>query len=430
MSLVEDAQNVQASRKIKNAKKDRPKHPRGWEVGLDTEKQEIITALDHPLKVSEYQDAFTELLTEWGFDPALFAIEDDRVEVRTWNGLSNIKGPYGGELMKLWYYKAKIIRKRPEADIGALVKRIRSRKKIKRVERGGNRTFMVFNADWQLGKKDGRGTKFTITAVKNTIPVIRERYQQLRKNGHEIDTLLIANMGDLVEACTGHYPMQAFSTELSRREQVRLGRELLTEQILSWADDFDRVLVLAVPGNHGENRNEKGKTFTNLGDNDDVALVEQVAEAFDLVSTVGSRYEHVSFLIPDNELSFTLDVNGTIVAFAHGHAANTRPSAGRNLAHTKEWDWWYGQMMGRQPVADADMLITAHFHYLSLLRQGHRTAFQCPSLDDGSEWFVDMHGLESNAAIATMLIGGGTEMGQAGWSDLMVTNPDTVKAVV
>ncbi len=430
MSLLDDAKSVQASRKIENASKSRPSHPKGWEVGLDTEKNEIVTALDHPLQVGEYQDAFTELLVEWGFDPELFSIEDDRVEVRTWNGMSNVKGPYGGELVKLWYYKAKVIRRRPKADISDLVKRIRSRKKIKRVERGGNRSFVVFNADWQLGKKDGRGTEFTITAVKNTIPVIKERYKQLRREGHEISTLIIANMGDLVEGCAGHYPMQTFTAELSRREQVRLARELVTEQILGWADDFDKVIVLAVAGNHGENRNDSGKSFTNLGDNDDVALVEQIADSFDLAGKVGSRYDHVSFLIPDNQLSFTLDVSGTIVAFAHGHAANTRATMGKNLAHTKEWDWWYGQMMGRQPVADADMLVTAHFHYLSLLRQGHRTAFQCPPLDDGSEWFVDMHGLESHAAIATMLVGGGTEMGAAGWSDLLVTNPDAVMTVV
>ncbi len=228
-------------------------------------------------------------------------------------------------------------------------------------------------------------------------------------------------MGDLIEGCVGHYPMQTFNVELSRREQVRLGRELLTEQLLGWADDFDRVLVAAVPGNHGENRNDDGKSYTNLGDNDDVALVEQVADAFDLAKQAGSsRYEHVRFLIPDNELTFTLDVYGTIVGLTHGHVANTRTKAGKDLSHTKLWDWWYGQSMGRQPVSDADLLLSGHYHYLSVIRQGTRTAIQAPPMEDGSQWYIDKAGMDSRASTATMLIGGGTEEGRPGWSDLWV----------
>lgn len=371
-----------------------------------------------PLEESEFQDAFEQLLAAWGFDPAQFTIEDDRVEVRTWTvGLGN------GKLGTAWYYKAKVIRVRSaEYNVDDLVKRIRSRKPKIKKERGGNRAFAVLNADWQLGKKDGEGTAFTIEAVNRTIPLIRKRYEDLRKAGHEISELHIYNLGDLIEGCVGHYPMQTFSAELSRREQVRLGRELLTEQILSWADDFDRTLVVAVPGNHGENRNDDGKSFTNLGDNDDVALVEEVAEAFALAKKLGAdRYADVGFKIPDNQLTFTLDVFGTIVGLTHGHVANSRATTGKNLAHTKVWDWWYGQSMGRQPVADADLLISGHYHYLSLFTQGHRTALQAPPLDGGSEWFVDISGLGSMAAIATLLIGGGVEDNKAGWSDLHVT---------
>lgn len=431
MSLLDDARSVQQQHAITNATKDRQKHPTGWEPGLNTEKGEIVGAFESPLGDGEYEDAFTELLTLWGFDPDLFTIEDDRVEVRTWNGQSNVKGPYAGALVTLWYYKAKVIRKRPAEDLSDLVKHIRSRKPIKKVERGGNRAFVVLNADWQLGKRDGEGTEFTIRTIKNTIAEIKERYTQLRKQGHEISELHIYNLGDLVEGCQGHYPMQTYSVELSRREQRRLGRELLTEQIMAWADDFDRVLVTGVAGNHGEYRNEDGKTFTNLGDNDDVALIEEVAEAFAFAEKAGaSRYEHVKFLIPDNQLSFTLDVFGTIVGVTHGHVANSRATSGKNLAHSKVWDWWYGQMMGRQPVADADMLLTGHYHYLSMLRQGNRTAIQAPPLDGGSEWFVDMHGLESHAAILTLLIGGGTSEGGAGWSDLHVTEALPLQAAV
>jgi len=419
MSLIDDAREVQEQHRVSSLETTREKHPTGFEPGLDSGKGEISGRWDRPLVESEYGDRFRDLLIEWGFDPDLFAIEEDRVEVRTWDAHYGVDT----EPKRFWYYKARVVRKRPRADVDELVKRIRTRRPIKRKEHVGDRTFAVLNADWQLGKRDGDGTEATIRAVQDSIPRIRERYKTLRRQGHKIENLLIANLGDLVEGCVGHYPMQTFSVELSRREQVRLGRELLTSQLLEWADDFENVLVATVPGNHGENRNADGKTFTNLGDNDDVALVEQVAEAFDLASRAGStRYEHVRFMIPTDELSFTLDVHGTIVGLTHGHTANTRAISGKNLAHTKVWDWWYGQMMGRRPVADADLLISGHFHYLSIFTQGGRTALQCPPLDGGSGWFVDKAGLESAASIVSLLIGGGTDGGRVpGWEALDIT---------
>lgn len=420
MSLLGEAQQVSAKRRIENATKARPKHPDGFTPGLDTEKQEIAVRVDHPLQEADYADAFTELLEEWGFDPAHFMIEDDRVEIRTWDAHYGVDE----EPKRFWYYKAKVVRKRPQVDISELIKRIRSRKAIERKPAPGERAFVVVNTDWQLGKRDGEGTAFTIAAVKNTIPRIKTRYRELRKMGRKIDTLVIMNLGDLVEGCVGFYPSQTFSVELSRREQVRLGRELLTEQILSWADDFDKVLVVTVAGNHGEYRNADGRAFTNTGDNDDIAMVEQVADAFGLASKAGSeRYDHVKFLIPDNQLSFTLDMHGTIVGVTHGHMGGKRPQVGKNLAHSKVWDWWYGQSMGRQPVADADLLISGHFHYLSVIVQGGRSAIQFPPLDNASDWYVAANGLESTAAITTLLVGGGIEGGEKGWSDLHVMAP-------
>ncbi len=416
MSLVDEARQVEKQRQIKNITKKRPAHPSGFEPGVNTEKNEVALRTDKPLEPSDYSDKFTELLEEWGFDPELFTVEDDRVEVRTWDAHYGVDQ----EPKRFWYYKARIVRKRRHEDVSDLIARIRARKPIKARSFEGDRAFVVLNTDWQLGKRDGQGTEFTIAKIKETIPKITARYKALRKQGYKMDRLIIANLGDLVEGCVGHYPMQTFSVELSRREQVRLGRELLTEQLLMWADDFDDVLVLALPGNHGENRNEDGKTFTNLGDNDDVALVEQVAEAFDLAVEAGSsRYAHVKFMVPDNELSFTLDVHGTIVGFTHGHVGNTRAVSGKNLSHTKLWDWWYGQQMGRQPIADADILISGHYHYLSVFTQGGRTALQAPPLDGGSGWFVDKNGLGTMAAVATVVIGGGTNDGtRSGWEAL------------
>jgi len=420
VSLLDDARLVDAAHKITNARRKPEKHPTGYDLGIDTASGKVAWRSERPIAVDEYDDRFAELLTEWGFDPDLFQLEHDRVEVRTWDSHYGIEQ----EPKRFWYYKGVVVRKRPKEDLGDLVKRIRSKRSIKAKDYAklADTTFVVLNADWQLGKQDGGGTEGIIRRVTEAIPKIRERYMDLRKRGHKFNDLLIANLGDLVEGCEGHYPMQTYSVELSRREQVRLARELLTSQLMAWSDDFERVMVVAIPGNHGENRNAAGRTFTNLGDNDDVALVEQVAESFALAESAGSdRYGHVVFRVPDNELTVVLDVSETLVGFTHGHVGNRRANTGKNMAHTKLWDWWYGQAMGKQDVADADMLISGHFHYLSLFAQGGRTALQVPPMDGGSEWFDASTGLSSTAGVATLLIGGGTHGGRAGWDELHIT---------
>lgn len=415
---VARAKKVAEHRAITNVTKERPEHPKGWEPGFNTETGSAFIRTDRPLADDEFKDEFSALLEEWGFDPSRFEIEDDKVEIRT---STNDDGP-DKPTRKFWYYKARVQRKHPKVDITDLVSYIRTRNPIKpKVWTPSDRAFLVGNADWQLGKRDYRGTNYAVQAIKNTIPMIGARYDALRDQGHQLGKLIIANMGDSVEGCVGFYPDQEFNVELSRREQVRLGRELCTAQILAWADDFEEVDVIVVPGNHGENRDENGNIFTNNGDNDDIAMIEQVAEAFDLASAAsGGRYEHVKFLIPDNQLTVTQDVYGTIVGFTHGHAGGRRPKVGKDLSHTKVWDWWYGQTMGRQPVADADLLLSAHYHYLSVISQGGRTAIQFPPMEDSSEWFVNSNGMGSYAATVSMLIGGGIQGTYQGWSDLHV----------
>jgi hypothetical protein len=415
------ATKVAEHRAITNATKKRVEHPKGWEPGYNTETGVAMLRSDRSLHLDEFEDEFSALLEEWGFDPSRFRIEDDKVEIRTWDAHYGVHKPP----KKFWYYKARVIRKPPMVnalDLDNLVSHIRTRKPLKeKVWTPGDRTFIVGNADWQLGKRDGRGTEYAVNAIKRTIPMISERYTALRNQGHLVDHLFIANMGDIIEGCDGFYPDQTYGVELSRREQVRLGRELQVAQIMAWADDFEKVTVLTIPGNHGEYRNEQGKVFTNNGDNDDIAVTEQVAEAFDLANTAsGGRYDHVKFLIPDNQMSVVLDINGTIVGFTHGHVGGFRPKVGKDLSASKLWDWWYGQSMGRQPVADADLLLTAHYHYLSVVSQGGRTHIQFPPMEDGSEWFMEASGMGSYAATATLLVGGGVQGTYQGWSDLHV----------
>jgi hypothetical protein len=102
------------------------------------------------------------------------------------------------------------------------------------------------------------------------------------------------------------------------------------------------ITVAAIGGNHGENR-KNGKAFTTLGDNDDVALVESVAEIF---QANPEAYGHIRFAIPTDELSLTIEVHGQIIGITHGHLARSGQGVEGKLRR-----WIADQTLGRQKLA-------------------------------------------------------------------------------
>jgi len=128
-----------------------------------------------------------------------------------------------------------------------------------------------------------------------------------------VSHLYVVGLGDMVEGCDGHYASQTFSVELDRRQQVRLVRRMLVELLSDWAKLVPTGVVGADPGNHGESR-KNGKFFTTPEDNDDLATFEQAQEVL-----TAAGFDNISWVIPDGDMTITLDVAGTVVSFAHGH---------------------------------------------------------------------------------------------------------------
>jgi hypothetical protein len=67
--------------------------------------------------------------------------------------------------------------------------------------------------------------------------------------------------------------------------------------------------------------------------------------------------------------------------------------------------WWTGQVMGFQPVADARILITGHYHHLLVSESTGRTHVQCPAMDGGSVWWEQRGGGQSKAGTLTFMVG-------------------------
>lgn len=375
-------------------------HPTGWEPGVDTARGVIVAP---PTTDGVPPEDWSEILEEFRLDPAKWEIVSDSVNVRTWDTNTG-----GGVIKRLFYFRADIRPRvaREDADLQALMKRISKHRYRRKSSVGGTvdatsltSARVVCLADWQAGP-DPEGLVNLVLQLKNdVVDLLKEE---------KPEALYVIGMGDMIEGCDGHYDMQTFLTGRGglngRRGQSTLVRRLLVELLTTWARYVDRVIVGCVPGNHGENR-KKGKAFTTFEDNEDLGVFEEAAEALALNP---EAYGHVRFVIPDGDMSLTLDIAGTVVGFIHGHQATKGVTPRQRLDA-----WWAGKQKARHQIGDADLLVAGHLHHLIVVQDGPRTMMQCPSLAQ-SRWFTEIGGSETKVGTLTFAITPG------GWDHLRV----------
>jgi hypothetical protein len=385
---------LKVQRDIQDAAVPRRSHPKGWEPGIDTAKGTLtVQAGDSP------PNEWSVVIRELGLDPEAWTVDESQpVQVRTWDSGDR----------RMYYYRATVI---PAAgavaqpDVEALIREVKRKKRKPPEDILAERALVVCLADWQAGKADHGGVEALLErlmALKDAVPA---RIKEAQKTGAPISALYCIGMGDMVEGCTGHYAQQDFSVALDRRQQVKLVRRVLTDLLIEWSKLPCRIVVGAVPGNHGENR-KGGKSFTTFEDNDDLATFEQVQE---ILGHNADAYGHISWVLPDGDMTITLDICGTVVAFAHGHQFT-----GSGLPLNKAKTWWKGKMAAMHPVGDARCLVFGHYHHLQVLEDGPRAIFGCPSLDGGSRWFEERGGPTTACGTLTFVCDAD------GWHDLRV----------
>jgi len=383
---------AKAVRSIDNARKEKKEHPKGWEPGVVLNGGKSFVSSGPVKSKKEAKKKWDQYIELLGFDPDEFEIIEP-VHVRTWSTQTS-EG-----VQQMYYYKADIrSRKHIENDVDydKLVSEIKKVKKpARKVKTKENGSMVVCLSDWQMGKRDGDGTEGIVKRVTQMIPDVIDRAKELRKSGNPIDKLYVFGLGDIVEGCGEHYAMQNFQVEIDQRRQEMVARRLLVEALKKWAPHFDKVIVAAIPGNHGENR-KNGKAFTTFGDNIDVSVFDQAAE----ILSENKAFNHVSFVIPNNELWLTLDIDGVILGIAHGHQFRT----GGRYSHQKAVAWLSGQAFGKTDMGDVDILLSGHFHHLFVINEGQRTLMQAPSVDGGSDWFENISGKNSFSGTLTFTI--------------------------
>jgi predicted phosphodiesterase len=386
LNLDDALDNLLKTTEIASVQKTEPRQRQAeWLPGVSWQGDEG-TITTEPMEGESHPD-WSGVLRVWGLDPEHFTVVEPV--------LFNVWGDTLGVLNRQW--KGKVIRKGKQetADIESLIQEIKKHKPRERKPIEGGASLVVCASDWQTGKRDGDGLKGLVGRWLQAIDDVEFRLKELKKLGRPIDSITVLCLGDLVEGCDGHYDIQTFTVEVDRRDQVKIARRLLRDALIRWSRIVPSITVAAIGGNHGENR-KNGKAFTTLGDNDDVALVESVAEIF---QANPEAYGHIKFAIPTDELSLTLEVHGKIIGITHGHLARSGQGVEGKLRR-----WIADQTLGRQKIGDCDILVTGHYHSFKLADWGGVKWLQAPALDGGSVWWRQSTGEIADVGVLTFLV--------------------------
>lgn len=253
-------------------------------------------------------------------------------------------------------------------------------------------------ADLQLGKTgSGGGTPETVAAFYSALA---QAVAYIK--GVKPAVIVLAELGDGIENFQ-NVASQAQTNDRNLIEQINLHTELLTYAAVELSKLAPKLIVVGVPSNHAEVR-ENGKPVGGPENDYGLLSLSNVKRAMSLNK---AAFGHVEFAWPGaHEVSLTIDVAGVPVGFTHGHHS-------RGASNGVE-KWITGQLAGNQPLQAAHIIITAHFHELKCGQlPGGRWWFQAPTCDRGSDWFRHSSGKgDSQNGMLLLHIADGT------WQDM------------
>lgn len=347
---------------------------------------------DAPL--SDWSDIFRR----FNLDPAAFEIVDDTVRMSQWQQSKRLEDGTR-DVVTLYSYRAQFRRKMAGlVDQAAVVEGLRKWKPRTYIASslGEPVTFRDGWADWQLGKGEGDGTDGTVQRILDGFEKSIARVKQLRKIGVNVSELLIAQMGDPIEAVTGHYTSQTYTVDRNMRDQLNLAIELHLTGLKALAPLFERVTFAACLCNHGQWQRVGGKAFTDDADN----ATGFIADTLRTVSGTHDGMSHVEWLVPRDEMITYGTFSGVNVAMAHGH----KIGGSEETWLSKQAGWLLSERGFR-----VELWSTAHRHTAALNDFGPYHRIQDSTVDPGSKSFTDGTGKFSTRGKTTFVIGSSFE---------------------
>lgn len=324
--------------------------------------------------VNELITEEADLLTIAGLDPDEWMIEG---KTHQWT-----KELPDGRTVRSFFFGYK--RRAEQIDLPALYATARRKPRERTKKPTAARTTVPVIADIQAGKTGSRGgTPELIERLTETRVHVEAELKRRRP-----DSIFLPDVGDLIENFNSGGDPQ-FTNDLSLSQQMDLAATEIYEFVKLCAR-FAPVQVATVYSNHSAWRNGK----QNLGrPGDDLGIfvhrqVEKVANAAGLDATWTFP--------PIHDEAHVVDVRTSRIGLVHG---NQFAPGGAPL-------WWSKQQHGGQPVGSADILLSGHYHHLSILPTG-RSSYtgrpkwwvQAPTLDNGSDWFRNKAGEDSDPGL-------------------------------
>lgn len=279
------------------------------------------------------------------------------------------------------------------SDLPLLYNQISTRKIQSYPTLSTNKSLVVVWADIQVGKTGSRG------GTPELIQRIKEKRAALQNymEDNPTDSAYFLSVGDEVESFE-NTPQQSFTNDLSFPDQLDLELTFELDLITDLAKLHKNVTVSGCSSNHCRWRS--GKNVLGAPSDDyGLYLKHQLEKALRL----NSDYDGVKFVYPEKwDETVAVDVQGTKIGLAHGHQVN-RPDGIEA--------WWTKQTFGAQATAEADILLTGHFHTFRAQPMGrgiksgkNRWWIQAPTLDNGSDWFRNLQGSDSDAGMLVFMV--------------------------
>jgi hypothetical protein len=350
--------------------------PKDWQPSAqwDGSEGEIVTP------ATTEQPNFEELLREHGHNPDEIEILGE-VRQSRWQR-------YDGEWLTA--YRFRIRRKAASLNLPALFAEAR-RTKIKPPAAVDGKALVVVWADPQTGKSDSRGGTAELLLRIAEKRANLDAYIKQQKT----TSAFFMNAGDSIEGFE-NTAGQMFTNDLSLIEQLDLEATLEWQVLAQLSKSHGRVVSAVVPSNHAawrSGKNALGKPSDDWG----LFIQKQHAKMAELAGLP------IEFARPEDwSESLAIDINGTIVGLAHGHRASNPDAIPK---------WWAGQVHGGQPLSQADVLITGHYHHLRVQPSGRNPYngrskwwLQAPTLDNGSSWWRNASGDDSDPGLLVFVI--------------------------
>jgi hypothetical protein len=405
--------------------------PKGWEAGVKWREDGamLVQTTAQLANVTHDQAAWQPMVEELGLQvPPGFVVRlvEAKYDPAAWHRdtefVNDESGRSPGGRTKapavtrpVWRYRFAIepdsgqMHAEDVAQIIAEVLRVRRKPKKPVDATLGPRALNVVYADPQAGKVALLGgTQQLIERVADCFGMLEDHIGDLKKVGRAPTTAAWWDGGDCIEGFQ-NVRSQAQTNDLTLTQQVRAHRRFTTYGTGQLARQFSQVDCFTCGSNHAANRDGKD-ILSTVADDWGIEVMSQVQDAYALNP---DAFGHVRFGYPHEQRDTLMStVGGLPIGLAHGHQFRS--------GDTKAvLDWWKGQTFGRQPVADARVLITGHFHHFAAREMGDgRLWVQAPTLDNGSDWFTRISG---ELSVPGLLVFSSTP---TGWDDLRILRPN------